>query len=140
MIVEILGDFSDRLLAAYREVLGAGRTVIETLDALMWLLQQASRLYAPEIDILQGYGRLTALGVTGHYEDGAQERLGLLAQLITTGIATGELNDVAGPERIAAAVRELLWSPMRDLAAVAPARARDFYRLIVLTGAAARRP
>jgi AcrR family transcriptional regulator len=31
MIVEILGDFSDRLLAAYEEVLGAGTTVTETL-------------------------------------------------------------------------------------------------------------
>ena len=75
MIIEILGDFSDRLLAAYKEVLGTGTTVIETLDALMWLLQQASRQYAPEIEILQGYGRLAALGVTEHYERGAQARL-----------------------------------------------------------------
>ncbi len=139
MIIEILSGFSDRLLAAYLEVLDTGTTVIETLDALMWLLQQASRLYAPEIDILQGYGRLTALGVTEHYERGAQTRLRLLSQLIAAGVAAGELNDVAGPERIAAAVRELLWSPMRDLAAVAPARAREFYRHIVLSGAAARR-
>jgi AcrR family transcriptional regulator len=138
MIVEILNDFSDRLLAAYQEVLGTGRTVLETLDALMWVLQQASRQYAPEIDILQGYGRLTALGVTRHYEAGAQARLVLLSQLIAAGVAEGELNDVAGPERIATAVRELLWSPMRDLAAVAPARARDFYRLIVLSGASSR--
>jgi len=139
MIIEILGNFSDRLLAAYKEVLGTGGTVIETLDALMWLLEQASRQYAPEIDILQGYGRLTALGVTEHYEQGAQARLDLLSQLITVGVAAGEINDVADSERIAAAVRELLWSPMRDLAGVAPARARDFYRRIVLSGAAARR-
>ena len=138
MITEILGDFSDRLLAAYRAVLETGTTVIETLDALMWLLQLASRQYAQEIDILQGYGRLTALGVTRHYEEGAQARLAMLSRLIAEGVAAGEINDVAGPERIAAAVRELVWSPMRDLAAVAPARARDFYRLIVLSGAAAR--
>ena len=129
MIIEILSGFSDRLLAAYLEVLDTGTTVIETLDALMWLLQQASRLYAPEIDILQGYGRLTALGVTEHYERGAQTRLRLLSQLIAAGVAAGELDDVVGPgERIAAAVRELLWSPMRDLAAVAPARARESHR------------
>ncbi len=138
MIIEILSDFSDRLLAAYQEVLDTGTTVIETLDALMWLLQQASRLYAREIDILQGYGRLTALGVTEHYERGARTRLRLLSQLITAGVAAGELNDVAGPERIAAAVRELLWSPIRDLAAVSPARAREFYRHIVLSGAVTR--
>jgi AcrR family transcriptional regulator len=138
MIIEILGDFSDRLLAAYKEVLGTGTTVIETLDALMWLLQQASRLYAPEIEILQGYGRLTALGVTGHYEQGAQARLRLLSQLITAGVSAGELNDVAGAERVAASVREIVWSPMRDLTAVAPPRARDFFRRIVLSGAARR--
>jgi AcrR family transcriptional regulator len=138
MIIEILGDFSDRLLAAYEEVLGTGTTVIETLDALMWLLHLASRQYAPEIEILQGYGRLTALGVTRRYEEGAQARLTLLSQLIAAGVAAGELRDVAGPERVAAAVRELLWSPMRDLAAVAPARARDFCRHIVLSGAARR--
>jgi hypothetical protein len=32
-----------------------------------------------------------------------------------------------------------MWSPMRDLAAVSPLRARDFYRHTVLSGAAARR-
>jgi AcrR family transcriptional regulator len=139
MIVEILGDFSDRLLAAYKEVLGTGTTVIETLDALMWLLQQASRLYAPEIEILQGYGRLAALGVTEHYEQGAQARLGLLSQLIGAGVAAGEFNDVASPELVATSVREIMWSPMRDLAAVSPLRARDFYRHTVLSGAATRR-
>jgi AcrR family transcriptional regulator len=139
MIVEILSDFSDRLLTAYKEVLGTGTTVTETLDALMWLLQQASRQYGPEIEILQGYSRLAALGVTGHYEQGAQARLGLLAQLIAAGVAAGELNDVAGPELVATCVREIMWSPMRDLAAASPLRARDFYRNTVLSGAAVRR-
>lgn len=139
MITEILGEFSDRLLAAYKEVLGTGRTVTETLDALMWLLQQASRLYAPEIEILQGYGRLAALGVTEHYEQGAQARLALLSQLIAAGVATGEFNDVGSPELVASSVREIMWSPMRDLASVSPLRARDFYRHTVLSGAVARR-
>lgn len=38
LILEILGDFSDRLLAAYKDVIGAGATVTETLDAILWLL------------------------------------------------------------------------------------------------------
>jgi AcrR family transcriptional regulator len=139
MIVEILGDFSDRLLTAYKEVLGTGTTVTETLDALMWLLQQASRQYGPEIEILQGYGRLAALGVTRHYEQGAQARLGLLSELIAAGVAAGELNDVASPQLVATCVREIMWSPMQDLAAVSPLRARDFYRHTMLSGAAARR-
>jgi AcrR family transcriptional regulator len=139
MIREILGDFSDRLLAAYKEVLGTGTTVIETLDALMWLLLQASRQYGPEIEILQGFSRLTAFGVTEHYQQGAQARLGLLAQLITAGAAAGELNAVTGPELVATCVREIMWSPMRDLAAVSPLRARDFYRHTVLSGAATPR-
>lgn len=139
MIVEILGNFSDRLLAAYKEILGTGTTVTGTLDGLMWLLQQASRQYAPEIEILQGYSRLVVLGVTEHYQQGAQARLALLAQLIAAGVEAGELNDVSGPELVASSVREIMWSPMRDLAAVAPLRARDFYRHTVLSGAAARR-
>jgi AcrR family transcriptional regulator len=137
MIVEILGGFSDRLLAAYKEVLGAGTTVTDTLDALMWLLHQASRQYAPEIEILQGYRRLAALGVTEHYEQGAQARLGMLSQLIAAGVAAGELNDVADSQLVGTCVREIMWSPMRDLVAVSPLRARDFYRHTVLSGAAA---
>jgi AcrR family transcriptional regulator len=139
MITEILGDFSDRLLAAYKEVIGTGTTVIETLDALLWLLQQASRQYGPEIEILQGFTRLAALGVVDHYQQGAQARLGLLAQLIAAGVAAGELNEVAGPELVATCVREIMWSPMSDLASVPPLRAREFYRHTVLSGAAARR-
>lgn len=138
MIMEILGDFSDRLLAAYKEVLGTGTAVIETLDGLLWLLQQAGRHYGPEIEILQGYSRLAMLGVTEHYEQGAQARLTLLAQLIAAGVATRELNDVASSEMVATCVREIMWSPMRDLASVPPPRAREFYRHTVLLGAASR--
>jgi AcrR family transcriptional regulator len=139
MIVEILGDFSDRLLTAYKEVIGAGSTVTETLDAILWLLEQASRQFGPEIEILQGYGRLVALGLVDHYEQGAQARLPLLAQLIGTGVTAGELRQVAGPELVATCVREIMWSPMRDLASVSPLRARTFFRHTVLSGAAAWR-
>ncbi len=139
ILLEILGDFSDRLLTAYKEVIGAGSTVTETLDAILWLLQQASRQFGPEIEILQGFGRLVALGLGDHYEQGAQARLALLAQLIGTGVAAGEFRQVAGPELVATCVREIMWSPMRDLAAVSPLRTRKFFRHTVLSGAAARR-
>jgi AcrR family transcriptional regulator len=139
MILEILGDFSDRLLAAYKEVVGAGVSVTETLDAILWLLEQASRQFGPEIEILQGYGRLATLGLSDHYEQGAQARLALLAQLIGTGVTAGEFKQVSGPELVATCVREIMWSPMRDLAAVSPLRARKFFRHIILSGAAARR-
>ncbi|HEX4093122.1 MAG TPA: TetR/AcrR family transcriptional regulator [Trebonia sp.] len=138
LILEILGDFSDRLLAAYKDVIGAGATVTETLDAILWLLEQASSQFGPEIEILQGFGRLVALGLGEHYEQGAQARLALLAQLIGTGVAAGEFRPVAGPELVATCVREIMWSPMRDLAEVSPLRARKFFRRLVLSGAAAR--
>ena len=139
LILEILGDFSDRLLAAYKDVIGAGATVTETLDAILWLLEQASRQFGPEIEILQGFGHLVALGLGDHYEQGAQARLALLAQLIDTGVAAGEFKPVARPDVVATCVREIMWSPMRDLAAVSPLRARKFFRQTVLSGAAARR-
>ena len=139
LILEILADFSDCLLAAYKEVIGAGATVTETLDAILWLLEQASRQFGQEIEILQGYGRLVALGLGEHYEQGAQARLALLAQLIGTGVTAGEFRPVAGPELVATCVREIMWSPMRDLASVSPLRARKFFRHMVLSGAAVRR-
>jgi len=139
MVVEILADFSDRLLAAYKEVIGAGSTVTMSLDAILWLLEQAGRQFGPEIEILQGYGRLVALGLGDHYEQGAQARLALLAQLIDTGVTAGELRQVAGPELVATCVREIMWSAMRDLASVSPLRARKFFRHTVLSGAAAVR-
>jgi len=138
LILEILGDFSDRLLAAYKDVIGAGAAVTETLDAVLWLLEQASRQFGPEIEILQGFGRLVALGLGEHYEQGAQARLALLAQLIAAGVASGEFRPVAGAELVATCVREIMWSPMRDLASVSPLRARTFFRRTVLSGAAAR--
>jgi AcrR family transcriptional regulator len=138
MITEILGDFSDRLLAAYKDVIGAGATVTETLDAILWLLEQASHQFGPEIEILQGFGHLVALGLGDHYEQGARARLALLAQLIDTGVAAGEFRPVAAPELVATCVREIMWSPMRDVASVSPLRARKFFRRTVLSGAAAR--
>jgi len=140
MIIEILGDFSDRLLAAYKDVLGAGSSVAETLDAIVWLLEQASRQFGPEIEILQGYGRLVALGLGEHYEQGARARLALLAELIGTGVAAGEFKQVASPELVATCVREIMWSPMRDLAHASPLRARKFFRSTVFSGAATRPP
>jgi AcrR family transcriptional regulator len=139
MIVEILGDFSDRLSRAYKEVLGAGASVTETLDAILWLLEQASRQFGAEVVILQGYGRLIALGLGAHYELGARTRLALLARLIGAGVTAGEFKPVASPELVATCVREIMWSPMRDLASTSPARARKFFRTVVLSGAAARR-
>jgi len=138
MILEILGDFSDRLLTAYKEVLGAGSTVTETLDAILWLLEQASQQFGPEIEILQGYGRLVALGLGEHYEQGARARLALLAQLIGAGVTAGEFKQVASPELVATCVREIMWSPMRDLSSASPLRARKFFRRTVLSGAAVR--
>jgi AcrR family transcriptional regulator len=138
LITEILGDFSDRLLAAYKDVIGAGATVTETLDAILWLLEQASRQFGPEIEILQGFGHLVALGLGDHYEQGAQARLALLAQLIDTGVTAGEFRPVAAPELVATCVREIMWSPMGDVASVSPLRARKFFRQTVLSGAAAR--
>lgn len=138
MITEILGNFSDLLLDAYKQVIGTGSTARETLDAILWLLQQASRQFAQEIEILQGFPRLVALGLGDYYHQGAQARLALLAQLIDTGVAAGELNDVASPELVATCVREIMWSPMRDLASVSPLRAREFYRHTVLSGAVTR--
>ena len=139
MIHEILEEFSDRLSEAYQEVIQAGSSVVETLDAILWLLDQAGRHFSREIVILQGFKRLLALGVADRYHDGAQARLTLLASLIDRGVAAGELNLVAGSDLVATCLREIMWSPMRNLAHISPLRVREFYRHSVLSGAATHR-
>jgi AcrR family transcriptional regulator len=136
MIHEILGDFSDRLLEAYRDVIRAGSSVVETLDAILWLLDQAGRHFSREIEMLQGFKRLLAIGAASHYQEGAEVRFGLLVNVIDGGVAAGELNLVAGSDLVATCLREIMWSPMRNLAPISPLRVRDFYRHSVLSGAA----
>ena len=71
LIAEVLGAFSDRLTDAFREVLSAGSTAAQALDAIVWLLYQAGRQFSAEVEILQGFGRMVALGVAGRYQEGA---------------------------------------------------------------------
>jgi AcrR family transcriptional regulator len=139
MIRMILGDFSDRLLEAYRDVIKAGSPVTETLDAILWLLDQAGRHFSREIELLQSFTRLRALGVADHYHEGAQNRFEMLVSLIDAGVAAGELNQVAGSDLVATCLRDIMWAPMRNLAPVSPLRVREFYRHSVLSGAAAPR-
>jgi AcrR family transcriptional regulator len=139
MVAQILGDFSDQLLQAYRDVIGTGSAAVETVDAILWLLDLAGHHFRREIEILQPYTRLLALGVADRYQAGAQTRFALLVDVIDQGIAAGELRPVAEPELIATGLREILWAPMPDLAAVSPRRVREFYRQTVLAGAAVPR-
>jgi AcrR family transcriptional regulator len=138
MIHAILGDFSDRLTEAYRDVIQAGSSVVETLDAILWLLDQAGRHFSREIEILQGFKRLLDIGVADRYQAGAQLRFGLLVNVIDGGVEAGELRRVARSDLVATCLREIAWSPMRNLAPISPLRVRDFYRHSVLYGAAAR--
>ena len=137
MIQEILGDFSTSLLAAYRDVIGAGSGTEQTLDAILWLLNQAGRHFSPEVEILQTYRRLMALGVADRYHEGAQARLELLADLIARGVSAGELRDVAEPFLVASCLREIMWAPMPKLVHISPQRIREFHRQSVLSGMAA---
>jgi AcrR family transcriptional regulator len=139
MIEDILGDFSDRLLEAYRDVIQAGPSVVETVDAILWLLDQAGRHFSREIEILQAYPRLRALGLADRHYEGARLRFQMLTSLIERGVAAGELNEVAEPALVASCLREIMWAPMQYLAHVSPVRVRDFYRHSVLSGTVTRR-
>jgi AcrR family transcriptional regulator len=136
MIQEILGDFSASLLAAYRDVIAAGASTVETIDAILWLLNQAGRHFSREVEILQTYRRLMALGVADRYHDGAQDRFAQLTDLIARGVSAGELNDVAEPALVASCLREIMWAPMRKLVHISPQRVREFHRQSVLSGLA----
>ena len=139
MVTAVLSEFSDRLLDAYTDVLGAGSPVVETLEAICWLLDQAGRHFSREIEILRGRTGTLFRDVAEHYRKGAEDRYALLVGLIETGVATGELNEVADAALVASCVREIMWAPMRSLAPVSSARVREFCRRSVLAGAATRR-
>ncbi len=136
IIREILGYFSEPLLATYREVIGAGAGTVQTIDAILWLLNQAGRHFSREVEILQAFSRLLTLGVADTYHEGAQIRLALLSDLIARGVAAGELNDIADPALVASCLREIMWAPMRNLVHISPQRVRQFHRQSVLSGLA----
>ncbi|MBV9793990.1 MAG: TetR/AcrR family transcriptional regulator [Actinobacteria bacterium] len=136
MIREILGNFSEQLLAAYRDVIGAGSGTVQTVDAILWLLNQAGRHFSREVEILQTFSRLMTLGVADTYHEGAEARLTLLSELIARGVASGELNQIADPALVASCLREIMWAPMRNLVHISPQRVRQFHRQSVLSGLA----
>jgi AcrR family transcriptional regulator len=136
MIREILANFSEQLLAAYRDVIGAGAATVPTVDAILWLLNQAGRHFSREVEILQTFSRLLTLGVADTYHEGAQIRLALLSDLIARGVASGELNQIADPPLVATCLREIMWAPMRNLVHISPQRVRQFDRQSVLSGLA----
>jgi len=136
MVTAILSEFSDRLLEAYQEVLAAGTCAVESLEAICCLLDQAGRQFSREIDMLKGNGKVLSLDVASHYRDGAQARYALLVGLIENGVATGEVRPVAEPALVASCVREIMWAPMRSLAAIPADGVREFIRRALLAGAA----
>jgi AcrR family transcriptional regulator len=136
MVTAILSQFSDRLLEAYQAVLAAGAPAVESVEAICWLLDQAGRHFSREIDMLKGHATVLSLDIAAHYREGAAARYAMLAGLIEAGVATGEFKRLAEPALVASCVREIMWAPMRSLAAVPPARVRDFCRHCVLAGAA----
>ena len=140
MVADILSRFSDRLSQAYQDVIGAGSSATETLEALCWLLNQAARHFRHEIEILKGPTRMLSLGLGDHYREGAQARYAMLVGLIESGTASGELSDLADPALVASCVREIMWSPMKPLALISPTRVKEFCRAAVLEGAATERP
>jgi len=136
MVATILSEFSDRLLAAYTEVLAAEAGVAESIEAICWLLDQAGRHFSREIDMLKGNGKVLSLDVASHYREGALARYGMLVGLIEQGAATGELRPLAPPALVASCVREIMWAPMRSLAAIGAPQVREFIRRAILAGAA----
>ena len=136
MIREILGNFSEQLSAAYRDVIGSGSGTVPTVDAILWLLNQAGHHFSREVEILQTFSRLLTLGVADTYHEGAQDRLAMLSDLIARGVAAGDLNDIAAPALVASCLREIMWAPMRNLVHISPQRVRQFHRQSVLSGQA----
>jgi AcrR family transcriptional regulator len=134
MFREILVGFSEDLLSAYREIISVGAGTAQTLDAILWLLNQAGRHFSREIELITSSRQLPAPG--DRYYEGAAVRLTMLSELIGRGVADGELKSIDEPGLVAACLREIMWAPMKDLLLVSANRVRTFHRASVLSGLA----
>ena len=92
----------------------------------MWLRRETA----------QNIKRLVDIGVADRYQEGARLRFDLLVGVIDSGVAAGEIRQVAASDLVATCLSEIMWSPMRNLAPISALRVRDFYRHSVLSGAA----
>jgi AcrR family transcriptional regulator len=139
LLTSIMRSFEDKARHGWADVLRSGSTVVEKLDALMWVNINAVERFSDEYNIQLAWLResppsTASLGAT------FTARLRDLKSLLAQGTRDGEL-DVAGPSADirAWALFELMWMPESIVRASGPRGALELIRETTLRGAARRR-
>jgi AcrR family transcriptional regulator len=139
LLTSIMRSFEDKARDGWTEVLRADATVVERLDALMWVNINAVERFSDEYNIQLAWIRESPPS-TANLGSSFTARLRDLKSLLAEGARTGELA-VQGPSADirAWAVFELLWMPEDIVRELSPRGALQLIRETTLRGAAHRR-
>lgn len=134
---EILDAYTSDLEDAVRSVLTTGTSAPASLDALALVFVHAKRRFRQESDIVKfGWrGRESEDSPFHAYYRQTQNRLRLLEQLLSRGVAHGTVRTIGAPAEIAPHLRTIIWLPYQDCGRTSARRAHRFLRRSLLRGA-----
>jgi AcrR family transcriptional regulator len=138
LLASIMKSFEDIARSAWSRVMKADATVVEKLDALMWVNINAVERFSDEYNIQLAWLRESPPSTT-NVPTAFTARLRDLKALLSQGARSGELR-VDGPSADIRAwsVFELLWMPENIVNALEPRGALTLARATTLRGAARR--
>jgi AcrR family transcriptional regulator len=139
LLTSIMRSFEDKARLGWTGVLRADATVVEKLDALMWVNINAVERFSDEYNIQLAWIRESPPS-TANLGSSFAARLRDLKTLLARGTRSGELQ-IEGPSADirAWAVFELLWMPENLVRQLSPRGALELLRETTLRGAAHRR-
>ena len=134
MLTEILGTYSQILNSGVAAVIETEGSEVERLDAVMYLLTNATRRFAEETSIVKfGWnGREPGAGPFQTYSEQTQGRLSLLEGVLARGLDQGAIRPLGASSELALLVRRILWLPYGDFEDSDSARTHAFLRRSLL--------
>lgn len=136
LLGEILGAYDTRFDAAVRAALTTGDSVVESLDAVAFVLVVAKRRFRLESEIvkLANPWSAPASSALKSYWASTDARLRLLESTLTRGIKGGTVRPLGSPAELGSQIRYISWVPYQDFAGASPERAHLFLRNSLLRG------
>jgi len=139
LLSSIMRSFEEHARLGWRGVLRSDASVVEKLDALMWININAVERFNDEFNIQIAWLRESP-PATSDLGPSFTARLRDLKSLLAQGIRAGELRAEAPSADIRAwAIFELLWMPENIVTTLGPRGALELIRETTLRGAATRR-
>ena len=137
LLVLVMHSFASKITAGWEAVLESDSTVIEKLDALIWVDINTLDRFTEEFQIQLGWF-LESPPATARIGWLVETRLAEVGALLRTGVQSGEIQLPPGSAADATlCVLELIWTP-ENVVDAGPLEALAFARDAVLRGAAQR--